>query len=53
MAFEREIGAVHLQDQPGAHDGLVLDAKRLGERVEIGFFGRVMLIATRGGDDPW
>ena len=51
MAFERQIGAVELQEEPGLDDRLVLLAQCHAEGVKIGRFGVVMLVLHRPGDD--
>ena len=51
VPFEREIGAVELQQKPVRDDRLVFDPERGGERGEIGFLGVVIFVLHRGGDD--
>ena len=51
VAFHREIGAIELQQEAVLDDGFVFHAQRFAERLQVGGFARVMVIAQRGGDD--
>src|SRR5437870_3828794 len=51
MAFEREIGAVELQQEAALDDRLVFDAQGLAERRQIGLLAVVIFILHRRGDN--
>ena len=51
VAFHREVRAVELQEKAVPDDGFVFDAQRLAERLEVGGFVRIMVVAQRCGDD--
>src|SRR5438045_5997342 len=51
MPFEREVGAVELQQEAALDDRLVFDAERLAERRKIRLVGVVIFVLHRGGDD--
>src|SRR5205823_8145697 len=51
MPFEREVGAVELQQEAGLDDRLVFNAERLPERREIRLVGVVIFVLHRSSDD--
>ena len=51
VAARAEIGAVDLQHEAGFDDGAVFDFQHFGERVDVGFFGRVMQVDDEARQD--
>ena len=51
MPFHRQIGTIQLQQESVLDDGFVFHAQRLAERLEVGDFARIMVVAQRRGDN--
>ena len=52
MPAHRQVWAVDLYGHPGRRDRLVLAAHRLGDREQIRFLARVVVVAEEQRDDP-
>ncbi len=52
MSRYRNVRAVELKHESGVEHRVVLDSHRFGDRVEIGFIGRVVTVFSGAGDAP-
>ena len=51
VTLEREVGRIDLQLEAGADDGLVLDAQRRRDGIEIGVEAGIVLVLHDRGED--